>query len=121
MIHLGGIYLIKGCAKRVVVVRDINNSFFEEAFFIVKAGAGKQNATKENDYINEAHRIVRSDLPQTAISVSSASQNPYIPTFSIAGNSKKGVNKMRDVLMFMLGFVVSAGICTLIYYSGSVL
>ena len=113
--------MIKGCAKRVVVVRDINSNFFEEAFFIVKAGAGKQNAAKENDYINEAHRIVRSDLPQTATSFSLSAKSPYIPSFSVDRSTKRSPNKMRDVLMFMFGFVVSAGIFTLIYYSGNVL
>lgn len=113
--------MIKGCAKRVVVVRDINNSFFEEAFFIVKAGAGRQNATKENDYINEAHRIVRSDLSQNSSVIPLNAKNPYIPSFSVAGNTKRTVSKMRDIMMFLFGFVVSAGICTLIYYSGSVL
>ncbi len=111
--------MIKGCAKRVVVVRDINSNFFEEAFFIVKAGAAKQNAQgKESDYINEAHRIVRSDLPEAALTGSAKVQNPYVPAFSYVDNKKKSSGKMRDVLMFLFGFGISAIICTVIYYSG---
>ena len=37
--------MIKGCAKRVVVVRNMDSNLFEEAFFIVKAGQGAKKST----------------------------------------------------------------------------
>lgn len=47
--------MIKGCSKRVVVVKDIDSKLFEEAFFIVKPENAKKYA--EADYLGEAGRL----------------------------------------------------------------
>ena len=106
--------MIKGCAKRVVVVRDIDSNFFEEAFFIVKQGYDKRKSS-ESDYINEAGRILKSDLP-----VYSDNIYPAGLTLSKIQSSKsyRRKNISRDLLMFIFGFGLSAIMCTLIYYSG---
>ena len=49
--------MIKGCAKRVVVVRDIDSTLFEEAFFIVKSGQSAKKSTEE--FLGEAERLVK--------------------------------------------------------------
>lgn len=112
--------MIKGCAKKVVVVRDINSSLFEEAFFIVKAGAGTQTRPgKESDYISEAHRIVRSDLPSSNKLISERnSSNSYIPAFDYRKTKAKKKRAFRDMMMFLSGFGISVVLCTVIYYSG---
>ncbi len=104
--------MIKGCTKRVIVVKDIESNFFDEAFFIVKSGSSKRVAN-ESDYINEASRIVKSDLPGETIPC-------FLP---ISGTNtvrrrKNSRQKFRDALMFVFGFGVSAVFCTFIYYSG---
>ena len=43
--------MIKGCAKRVVVVRNIDSSLFEEAFFIVKSGQSAKKAPRRNSSV----------------------------------------------------------------------
>lgn len=50
--------MIKGCAKRVVVVRNIDSSLFEEAFFIVKSGQSAKKSTEE-EFLGEAERLVK--------------------------------------------------------------
>lgn len=104
--------MIKGCTKRVIVVKDIESNFFDEAFFIVKSGSSNR-AAKESDYINEANRIVKSDLP--------GKSNPLIIPIADIGTPRQRKNsrqKFRDTLMFIFGFGVSAVFCTFIYYSG---
>lgn len=40
--------MIKGCNKRVVVVKDTGNSVIEEAFFILKPGSETGNVSSDN-------------------------------------------------------------------------
>lgn len=107
----GGIHImIKGCAKKVVVVKDIDSNFFEEAFFIVKPGK-MQAKNHESAYINEANRIVKSDLHMQS--------NIFLPCNTTKIQSKqKNKSIYRDMLMFIFGFGISAVFCTFIYYSG---
>ena len=112
--------MIKGCAKRVVVVKDIDSNFFEEAYFIVKQGSGR--STREDDYIGEAHRIVRYDLP----SMQGADSSVCDIKLKSYGNAKNTVKRnklrkrslLRDFLLFMFGFAISTVLCTFSYYSG---
>ena len=102
--------MIKGCAKKVVVVKDIDSNFFEEAFFIVKPGK-MQVKNHESAYINEANRIVKSDLHMKG--------NTFLPcNIAKAPDRQKNKSIYRDMLMFIFGFGISAVFCTFIYYSG---
>ena len=105
--------MIKGCTKRVIVVKDIESNFFDEAFFIVKPQSTK-HASKESDFINEAHRIVKSDLTNLPPCIEA-------DTITSLASFKKSKPKLRDALMFVFGFGVSAVFCTFIYYSGILL
>ena len=111
--------MIKGCAKKVVVVRDINSNFFDEAFFIVKAGAQRKSRSgKESDYINEAHRIVKSDLPSCNKVVSESTfKPPYISAYDNKNRKEHKKRVLRDGVMFMFGFGISLVLCAVIYYS----
>ena len=54
--------MIKGCAKRVVVVKDIDSNLFEEAFFIVRPG-NRSKKYAEEDFLGEAGRLVKAGSP----------------------------------------------------------
>ena len=97
--------MIKGCTKRVIVVRDINSNFFEEAFFIVKP----RQSIKEQEYLTEANRIVKSDLPVEYNCVSS---------YTLPAKKKNSQNKgvLRDFSIYFSGFGISLVLCTFIYY-----
>ncbi len=46
---------IKGCARRMVVLRGVGGSVFETAYFIVKEGADE---VSNSDMMREANRII---------------------------------------------------------------
>lgn len=49
--------MIKGCQKKIILLKNTGSDFFEEAYFILKDGALPSSAT-ENDMIREASRII---------------------------------------------------------------
>ncbi len=51
--------MLKGCSKRVVVVKDIESGLFEEAYFIVRTGAWEKNMPEEA-CLREASRLAAS-------------------------------------------------------------
>ena len=52
--------LLKGVNKRVIVIKNPGSEIFEEAYFIIKSGNGKNavRQSKENDMVTEANRII---------------------------------------------------------------
>ena len=123
--------MIKGCAKRVVVVKDIDSNLFEEAFFIVRQGTGAKKYAKE-DFLGEAGRLVKTTAPYSdggALPLADGAADgaplsrravrrsaPHEGAF-FSVRAKKGT-ALRDALMFVFGFGSSCVLCTLIYYSG---
>ena len=73
--------MIKGCAKRVVVVRNMDSNLFEEAFFIVKAGQSAKKSTEE-EFLGEAERLVKTTPVQS--SADSDTDTPAQTRFRIA-------------------------------------
>lgn len=49
--------MIKGCQKKMVIVKNISSDIFDEAYFILKDD-GKYDSVKNDDMISEANRIV---------------------------------------------------------------
>ena len=79
-IFVGGTFVIKGCNKRVIVMKETGNAMIEEAIFILKSGGGK-DALSEADILRHANSIL--------------DKNGYAekpPRFSALGSKKrKGV------------------------------
>ena len=119
--------MIKGCAKRVVVVREMDSKLFEEAYFIVKSGVKSRKYAQE-DYIGEAGRIVKTQLYPYEKNVKleitpeeSSSAQAYSSAFPQSRQSvrrKKKAPRARDAAIFAFGAAISALFCTVIYYSG---
>ncbi|MBQ8759682.1 MAG: hypothetical protein IJZ20_08320 [Clostridia bacterium] len=53
--------MIKGCNKRVIVMKETGNAMIEEAFFILKPEAGKA-AVSESDIIKQANHILEKSI-----------------------------------------------------------
>ena len=51
--------MIKGCAKRVIVVKNTNSEMFDEAYFIVNP---KKRNGKQGDFLAEANKIISSEF-----------------------------------------------------------
>ncbi len=57
--------MLRGSQKQMIVVRTRNSRMFEEAYFVMRRGAGRQPAD-EVDMLWEANRIIESSLPRPA-------------------------------------------------------
>lgn len=89
-----GFGMIKGCTKRVIVVKNIESDLFEEAYFIVRPMGTKTKSTLcENDFLTEADRIV-----------STKSTNSPFVCAPVRAKRKAGV---RDAVFFMCGCAFS--------------
>lgn len=49
--------MIKGCSRKVIVVKDPGSDLFEEAYFIVSP---KESERRYGDFLLEANRIIQS-------------------------------------------------------------
>ncbi|MBE6687764.1 MAG: hypothetical protein E7588_00635 [Ruminococcaceae bacterium] len=56
--------MIKGCTKRVIVIKNPEGNYFDEAYFIVKErfNEQKQSASSETKMIDEANRIISDNI-----------------------------------------------------------
>lgn len=50
--------MIKGCSKRMIILKDTGSDFFEEAYFVLKTAKDTCKIATEKDFIAEANRIV---------------------------------------------------------------
>lgn len=49
--------MIKGCSRKVIVIKNPGSNLFEEAYFIVNP---KESERKHGDFLLEANRIIAS-------------------------------------------------------------
>lgn len=57
--------MIKGCSKRVIVIKNPNGNYFDEAYFILKerfSAAGYDAPSYETKMIDEANRIIADNM-----------------------------------------------------------
>ena len=91
--------MIKGCNKRVIVMKDTGNSMIEEAFFILKADAIKE-ALREEDIIKQANKILEKSMCDEEFSCFKAGQT-----------RKKSKNTLSSFLLGgVFGALLMAGI-----------
>lgn len=50
--------MIKGCTKKMVLLKDTGSDFFEEAYFILKTDSPFGALRSERDFVAEANRII---------------------------------------------------------------
>ncbi len=94
-------YMLKGCKKNVIYIKNTGSAMFDEAYFIVSDRAQGEKRS-ENDIVREARRII-ADAPMTGAPHSAKK----------SGNTdKKGVN---CVAWFMLGACVMTALNAVIF------
>lgn len=87
--------MIKGCTKRVVVIKDVQSDMFEEAYFILKPQTGKRKTvSSQSAFLTEANRLVSQNCDLSGVFVQPASR-------------KKERSAIRDILFFMSGVIVA--------------
>jgi|GEM_PF-2749528 len=53
--------MLKGCTKRIIVIKDTGSDLFEEAIFFLKPEKEKSMKLKsEHDFITEANKLISS-------------------------------------------------------------
>ncbi len=92
--------MIKGCTKRVIVVKDVSSEIFEEAYFILRPVSSKVKAAhSQSDIMREANRIVSSNECDSSCNAG---------RISLCRADRQKSGKARDVLLFLFGFLTSA-------------
>lgn len=87
--------MIKGCTKRVVVVKDVQSDVFEEAYFILKPqDSKKKGLSNHGEFLSEANRLVSQNTDSSGI---------FIKPFE----RKTKKSALRDFLFFISGMAVS--------------
>ena len=116
--------MIKGCAKRVVVVKDVDSKLFEEAYFIVRP----QHVKNEEEYLGEAEKLLKEDtasapcgltalpIPQSAVS----KLPPGKMNLPMKPEKTKKQHTVRGVLPFCLGMLLGVAICVVLRLIGLV-
>ncbi len=95
--------MIKGCTRRVIVVKNVTSDIFEEAHFYLRASSVSEKSHSEADFLSEANRIVSSHDASSAV----------FPIVSLP--KKKTRHSLRDALFFVFGFF-SAAACYGLYF-----
>ena len=88
---------MRGYQRKVVYLKNIGSSVFEEVYFVMKPGFEKINKekTEEPDFITEANRIIEESV-------------------WFHKKRKKGAIGLKETLIFMTGFLISSVIMLLV-------
>lgn len=91
----GGVGVIKGCNKRVIVMKETGNAMIEEAIFILKADFEK-GGLSENNIVRHANSIL--------------DKNSYADRFSCLSMNVAKQKQGGKIPMFLLGAAMGAAI-----------
>ena len=91
--------VIKGCNKRVIVMKDTGNAMIEEVFFILKPEASKSGFA-ENDIVRQANKILEKSIYDERV--------PHISMNTAKGNTKGKLSSFFSGAV--IGAVITAGI-----------
>lgn len=94
--------MIKGCSRRMVILKDTGSDFFEEAYFVLKTDSPFCSLRNERDFLNEANRIVSENR-----SDSFAFPQAHQPKFRL--------------FSFFIGIAVGAAVCAAAFWGFGVL
>ncbi|NLK38978.1 MAG: hypothetical protein GX303_01845 [Clostridiales bacterium] len=53
--------MLKGCQRKIILLRNTGSNIFEEAYFVLKADAEARQDLSESDMVSEARRIVEAN------------------------------------------------------------
>ena len=100
--------MIKGCTKKMILLKDTGSEFFEEAYFILKPDTPFAALRSERDFVAEANRIVAESRPESRADGLSASARK---------SARKSVRKPRTgrKSAFFLGILSGILLCVLSY------
>ena len=112
--------MIKGCAKRVVVVKDVESKLFEEAYFIVRP----QGVRTEDEYLGEAARLLCEEgsaapgtLPELPVSPAAVRESlpAFVQKMQPYGRKKQKKHTVPGGMLFGIGMLVGM-LCSMVVY-----
>ncbi len=109
--------MLRGSQKQMIVVRTRDSRMFEEAYFVMRRGAGRSEAD-ELDMLWEANRIIENSLPREGHrpSVPSrAGQEPCSLTASTETAHVRHFDLAAGLVWFIVGFVSGGGLIGLLW------
>lgn len=93
--------MIKGCQRKMIMIRGGANEVFESAYFVIRPGRELTGDIKENDMVSEAVKIINGAISDTS-----------------TGQGKKQAKPRHAALWsigkFLAGTVFGAGLALLI-------
>ncbi len=69
--------MLKGCQKKIIMVKDTNSRYFESAYFVIKSDL--QPSAKNTDMLSEAHRLIADYSSEIALQNSVSTNNNVQP------------------------------------------
>lgn len=100
--------MIRGAQKQMIVVRTRDSRMFEEAYFVMRRGAGRQDED-HMDMLFEANRILENSLPHTP------NVGRDYPTASPCTKISHGISRRTPLFWFSLGSGVGGGVVALLW------
>lgn len=79
---------MRGYQRNVIYLKNVGSSVFEEAYFVIRPGAENDEKSKRQDFISEANRIIEESVGFE--------------------KKKKGAIGLKETMIFVSGFLISA-------------
>lgn len=87
------IIMIKGCQKKIILVKDTKSRYFDSAYFVIKGDLPE--ASTDSDMLAEAHRIIADCVAQMGLAnVCKAKLSP-------------AAKKRRKIIAFVVGALLA--------------
>lgn len=90
--------VLKGCTKRVIVIKDSASGLFDEAVFFVKP---QSEGYSENDFIREANKLISNKM----------TNGDRVKASLPIKHKKAQKNTKRDIFFFVFGALASLAAC----------
>lgn len=102
--------MLKGCTKRVIVIKDTGSDLFDEAFFVIKPQNSKSGKLRtETDFVYEANKIISGRLsPPCKAAVTAPAE--------VSKKQRTPHAIRRDIRIFFSGAAIASAIAALVVF-----
>ena len=93
--------MLKGCQRRIIMVKDTGSKYFDSAYFVIKHDL--PSSSLESDMLAEAHRMIDACEIKNASSEKSSTS-----AVSAASKRKKLSSTLMGLMLFLAGVSLAA-------------
>lgn len=98
--HQPIMFMIKGCQRRIILVKETNSKYFDSAYFVLRSDV--PSSARDSDMLAEAHRMIDS-------------YNAERSSSHTKKKLKAGTAVMITVLCLALAALIAAGIIIILF------